>query len=803
MTRVELREADVRAVLTAVPVPALILRSEDGDGLVVSGFNDAAVRLTRGTVPRLVGRTATEAYAHAPGVADDLGRALRTGVPIVREGPFTLASDGTERLTRTHAVPVGDRFVLLLVEDLTEQTRAETLATSVIESLDDGVLAVDPHGKVILANRRAAEIIGLPLAELYAGGPWWEQLEFEEESSFPLTGPGGATRRALLGGETVSDVMVRLRRPSGGGAWVSVNFRPLGDDERPRGMVVSIRDVTDRRLAVERFEHAFEDAPIGMALVRFDGTFERVNVALCDVVGRPRSELEGARWPELVHPADRDDIERCLERVRAGDDPPAQAEHRLCLPDGSSVEALWTMSVVRDPGGGGEYAVCQFLDVSAQRRYEAELERRALQDHLTGLPNRALFGDRLEHALERLSRTRRGIGVVFLDVDEFKRVNDSLGHTAGDEVLVETARRLEEVVRAEDTICRFGGDEFVVLCEDLDADAPELTATALGERLLDRIASEPYTVAGQTVHLHASVGIAVARPGAQTTAERLVAESDAAMYRAKRRGSGRPEIAADETSGAARRLELEGDLREALSGEGGLWLAYQPIVDLVSGHLVGLEALLRWERPGHGPVFPGEIIPIAEESGLIVELGEWVMRRAIADLARWPGRSRPYVAINLGARQFGSSALVDQLRACLERNGVEPSRISLEITESVAMGDAERALATMRALKQVGVRIAIDDFGTGFSSLGYLKRFPADTVKIDREFIVDVAEPSEDRAIVEAVVSMARALELDVVAEGVETDEQRRALTRLGCRRAQGFLFARPAPLEDAVAVAG
>ena len=556
-----------------------------------------------------------------------------------------------------------------------------------------------------------------------------------------------------------------------------------------------VRDLAASMVATER---AFEDAPIGMSLVRDDGSFARVNEALAELADRPREELVRLRWPDLLHPDDREAAEDALVAWRGGADPPSRLEERLMRPDGSVVEILKTMSLAYDPTMPEDYAVCQYVDVSDRHRYEAELVRRALHDPLTGLPNRALFDDRVGHALERRERTGEAIGVLFIDLDEFKRINDSLGHNAGDVVLVETARRLGTVMRHGDTICRFGGDEFIVLCEDLPDGAVREEALELSERLIACVVERPYRVDGAEVHLRASVGIAVACPGDPTTAERLVAEADSAMYRAKAAGGGRPELARDETSTATRRLELENDLRAALRGANGLWLAYQPIVDLPRGGVAGVEALLRWDRRGHGPVSPVEIIPIAEESRLVEELGNWVLHHAISELARLPGTEQPYVAINVGAEQFSSPHLADDVRTCLRTYDVDPARVSLEITETVAMADAESALVTMTELKTVGVRIAIDDFGTGFSSLGYLKRFPADTVKIDREFIGHVDTPSGDRAIVEAVVSMAEALDLDVVAEGVETEEQRAAVAELGCRRAQGFLFARPTALDAA-----
>jgi diguanylate cyclase (GGDEF)-like protein/PAS domain S-box-containing protein len=547
------------------------------------------------------------------------------------------------------------------------------------------------------------------------------------------------------------------------------------------------------------FERAFAGAPIGMAIVALDGSFERVNDAFCRLLGREREELEGMPWAETVHPADRPAAEAWLaalpDRGSGRTD-----ELRYPLADGSDARVVKAGALVVDEQGIPERYICQFLDVSERRRYEAELEHRALHDHLTALPNRALLADRLHQAVARQSRTGETVGVVSVDLDDFKRINDSLGHEVGDRILGDTARRLERVMRPGDTICRIGGDGFVVLCEGLGDDSAQDSMVEVAHRLLDAVAERPFRVAGRQVSLHASAGVAIASPAVPLHPDRILAESEAAMYRAKRRGQGMAELADDETRTIAHRLGLESDLRAALRDDSGdLWLAYQPIVDLPGGAMVGLEALLRWDRPGHGPVSPVELIPVADDAGLMPELGDWVMRRALEELSRWRGERRPYVAINLSPHQFASSELVDTLGDRIAEHHIDPAGVSLEITEGVAMADGELALETMRALTDLGVQIAIDDFGTGFSSLAYLKRFPVDTLKIDRVFVSEVASPSGDRAIVSAVISMAAALGVDVVAEGVETEQQRRTLTRLGCRRAQGFLFGRPVPMEELV----
>jgi diguanylate cyclase (GGDEF)-like protein/PAS domain S-box-containing protein len=550
-------------------------------------------------------------------------------------------------------------------------------------------------------------------------------------------------------------------------------------------------------MAQDVFAQAFEDAPIGMAFMALDGTYLRVNQAHCETLRYSADQLVGMRWQDTIDPADVPAaIAWLAEIVRRREARARMDELRYRRSDGELIWELKTATLILDDAGEPDYFVCQFMDVTARRVYEAELERRALHDLLTGLPNRALFTDRLREALRRQQRTGEALGVVALDLDGFKRVNDSLGHGAGDEVLIQTAQRLESALGLADTVCRLGGDQFAVLRQHLAPESAEAAMLALADRLLACVQEQPYVVAGHEIVMRASAGVAITHAHTDVAAERLLAEADAALHRAKARGGGGLEVAREETIQAAYRLRMESDLRHAMEGSDGLWLAYQPIVDLRGGEVVGLEALLRWERPGHGTVSPGEIIPVAEEAGLIGELGAWVLDRAVTDLGRWGGREGPYVAVNLGAEQFMSETLARDLRECLHRNDVDPGHISLEITEGVAMADAAVALRTMQALKEVGVRLAIDDFGTGFSSLAYLKRFPADTLKIDRVFVADVDAPSEDRAIVAAVLSMADALGMEVVAEGVETERQREALELMGCGWAQGFLFARPGPIE-------
>jgi diguanylate cyclase (GGDEF)-like protein len=428
-------------------------------------------------------------------------------------------------------------------------------------------------------------------------------------------------------------------------------------------------------------------------------------------------------------------------------------------------------------------------EVEDRRLAEARASHIAHHDQLTGLPNRVLFTERLQAAIADAGAGGASVAVLFLDVDRFKNINDSLGHAAGDELLKIVGALCARQLRETDTVARLGGDEFIICLAGIESAEQ---AAAVARRLLADLA-KGFEVGGHTLHANASIGISL-YPTDGADAETLIRSADTAMYHAKDDGRGtyhffRPQM----TERVKRRLSLEIGLRHALE-RNEFELHFQPVVQLASGRLLGAEALVRWRHPERGLVSPAEFIPVAEDIGLIVPLGEWVLRQACLQAAKWSrmtGRD-PFVAVNLSARQFHNGSLVSTVMSALEEAGLPADQLELEITESILMQQSDASARMLRELEQLGTKLAIDDFGTGYSSLGYLKRFPLSTIKIDRTFIRDVCRDSDDRAIVTAIMAMAQSLDLTVTAEGVEKPEQAQLLRELGCEQVQGYLYGKP-----------
>jgi diguanylate cyclase (GGDEF)-like protein/PAS domain S-box-containing protein len=504
----------------------------------------------------------------------------------------------------------------------------------------------------------------------------------------------------------------------------------------------------------------------------------------------------GGLLADFIHPVDRARLADVLARLRDGGGPQQGLDFRAL---GRRRTAVLLEMHCRDLRDDATVAgiVVTLRDVTERRQLERELTHQAFHDSLTGLANRVLFTDRLEHALARGARDGSVVGVLFIDLDDFKVVNDTLGHAVGDQLLVAVAERISSALRADDTAARLGGDEFAALIENVrQPDAVEQTA----ERILAALA-EPVMLDGEALYAVASIGLTTTPEAG--TADELLRQADLALYVAKGAGKGRwRRYRSDHHDAMVQRLELRSALDHAVS-EGHFLLHYQPIVDLRTDETVAFEALVRWHHPVRGTIAPDEFIAVAEESGLIVPIGRWVLEQALHTVAQWrriltPGRL-DYVSVNVSVRQFRAPGFVEAVGASLRHAGVPPQALMLEITETLLMRDDEQIWADLAELREMGVRIAIDDFGTGYSSLGYLRQRPIDVVKIDKSFIDDMVDSPQQRALVSGIVSLAQTLNLTVVAEGIESTRHRDLLAELGCPLGQGYLFSRPVSATEAL----
>jgi diguanylate cyclase (GGDEF)-like protein/PAS domain S-box-containing protein len=591
----------------------------------------------------------------------------------------------------------------------------------------------------------------------------------------------------------------RLRNADGSYRWVEEVLTDLQDEPTVAGWVINIRDITDRRQAEserleaeERYRQGFERSAFGLAVMDLQQTFTSVNPALANMLGQPVERLIGSGPLEWLHPTETVTAATGIDRLLRGDAPFYKREHRMVRPEGTIVSVLIDMALVRNANDEPSYFFVQVRDITDRKRAEDALAHQALHDDLTHLPNRLLLVDRLTHSVARAERGETQVAVLFLDLDRFKLVNDGLGHVVGDELLMEVAQRLTRSVRASDTVARFGGDEFVIVREDVH-DVNE--AVEFAERIV-AILHEPIQLSGRELYATASVGIALGDGSA--SAEQLLRDADAAMYRAKDLGRARIELFSHELQQrVAARLDLETALRQAIERD-ELELLYQPIVRLADGRVVGAEALLRWHRQGRGLVLPAEFIPVAEETGMIVPIGTWALEHALAEVRALTSHNEeadwPLLAVNLSALQLRLPSSLEMVREAIRNSNVEPSMLSLEITESALMGDIDMSARAMRSLRELGVKLAVDDFGTGYSSLAYLKQLPVDCLKIDRSFIDGLPGDQHDRSITEAIITLGNSLGLTIVAEGVETVEQWIALDELGCTVGQGFLWSPPIP---------
>ncbi|MHA7277407.1 sensor domain-containing protein [Arthrobacter sp. Hz1] len=683
--------------------------------------------------------------------------------------------------------------------DITESQQAQAemgRLSSLVQFSNDAINGATLDGIITSWNAGAETIYGYSAKE--AIGRSVLMLSPAERSA-----PDEELRDRLRRGEPVNGHLVQGMRKDGTVLDISLTLSPMYDES---GLLVGssavARDVSEinrlraaSELERDRLAAAQEMAHVGS--VEWDVLADRVwrSDEYCRIHGLPVTS-ESMRGPLLhaVHPDDRDRVSQIWQGLLAHGTS-TDFTYRVELPDGSLRWIFARATLERDDDGEPLKMRGTALDITERKLGEQALERLAFQDPLTGLANRAFLAESIEQAIVDCEGRGTQVGVLFLDVDRFKVINDGLGHAAGDSLLVQLAARLLAAVRPEDTLARFAGDEFVIVCADMSGDSAQKLA-----RRIRAAVQAPFELLEREVFVDVSIGIAISRSG--DTPETLLRNSDAAMYRAK--GGGLKEaIVFDEAMHrqAKLRLAVESELPRAIE-RNQLEVHYQPVMDVASGEPIGFEALLRWQHPEHGLVGPDSFIPVAEETGQIVPIGLWVLNQAIRQIQRWrtdvPDAANWRIAVNLSARQLQDPGLHDAVAEAMRSAGIEPHALVLEITESVLMDDADQSLKTLTKLRSLGVGIAVDDFGTGYSSLSYLKRFPVTALKIDRSFTECLGGDDADAGpIVEAIAAMGRALGLRVVAEGVETREQLNEIARMRVQFAQGYLWSPAMPADQ------
>jgi diguanylate cyclase (GGDEF)-like protein/PAS domain S-box-containing protein len=588
-------------------------------------------------------------------------------------------------------------------------------------------------------------------------------------------------------------VEIRVRHRDGSWLWVEERVTNLLDDPDVAGMVLNVRDVTDRRAAVEalaaseRFHRSIlERTHEGIWVADPGGRTRFANTRVAELLRCDHEALSRGHVWDFFEEENAAQLRNGLERRAQG----LRAEYELTIPDGEGGMRWLHLSAAPWYGADGPYAgsIAVISDVTERKRMEEALEMLSLYDPLTGLPNRSLLTDRFQELSDLQQERGEDFALLIVDIDRLGRINDECGLAAGDGVIVELARRFKEAARDGDTVARSSGDEFVLLCPKADA----YTAGRIAEGLCATLA-EAVVVDGHALAVRVSVGVV---DSASLPPEQLSAAAATALARAKSAGGGRA-VVHDGALPAVdvERIRLLDDLRTAI-GSGGVEVWYQPVVRLDTDEISGVEALLRWTHPVHGPISPATFIPLAEDTDLIDQLGAMTLATACADAMTWPARDgrELYVAVNLSARQLAAPGLTDVVTEALCSSGLAPARLTLEVTETAVLSDMAEALRTLEALQAMGICIALDDFGTGYSSLTYLKQFPVQAIKIDRSFVSGLGSNAADSAIVASLISLGAAVDVHVVAEGVETSQQRDLLRRLGCRLGQGFLWSPAVP---------
>lgn len=803
----------------------------DLDGLILS-FNQAAETMLGYSSNEVIGKQTpkiihdpTEVIARAAELSEELGMPVEPGFDVfvakTRQGVV-------EEREWTYVRKDGSRFSVLLsvtamrntageiqgylgiavditlrkrFEEASAQVRANELSRALIRSLAEGVIGVtvDASHSILFLNPEAERLLGV-CEEKAIGQPL--DAVVQQHFSPGNTEPNVCANieQLLSGTKERESVEVTVRASASGRVFPVDCSISLASEVGGKDLaVISLHDISDRRQAEQRLrlsDKVFEYSAEAIMVTDPAGLILNVNPAFTWLTGYRPDEVIG-QTPRILASGrhDRAFYEALWAALlREGSWSGEIWDRRK---DGSLYPKWIIINAIREEGRTTHY-VALFYDISERKENEERINFLAHHDHLTGLPNRLMFRERMQQALVRATRSGARVALIFLDLDRFKNINDSLGHHVGDRLLIEVAHRLLGSVRLSDTVARLGGDEFVIVVENI-ADQNDAAQVAIK---VHSTLGKPFLIEDRTLHAPPSMGISLF-PDDGLDVETLMKQADTAMYQVKAAGRNNWMFYTSHMNEEVQeRIALEGDLRLALE-RGEFFLHYQPQWDVETNHLFGWEALLRWQHPERGLVSPERFIPIAEETGLILSIGDWVLATALAELRRWDdaGLARCSMSVNLSGRQFRQQMLGERIEALLETVGLTPDRLELEITESVLMEDADAASTILGRLKQHGVRIAIDDFGTGYSSLAYLKSFPINKLKIDRSFVRDIASDPNDAAIVSAIISMARSMGLRTIAEGVESDEQKDFLLSRGCTEIQGYLLGKPMPAAEAMQV--
>jgi diguanylate cyclase (GGDEF)-like protein/PAS domain S-box-containing protein len=795
---------------------AVFLTTPDG---VVLTANPAACELFGRTEEEIckIGRQGL-VDASSPKLAGFLEERARTG--RARAELILIRGDGSrfpgEVSSEVFADDQQNIRTILIVRDISKYKQSEQLLAEseeqyrlLITAMEEGVTLQDENSAILAFNKSAERILGLTADQLRSKtsfDPDWYSIH-EDGSPFP--GETHPVVKTLKTGLPQSNVIMGIHKPNGELTWISVNVQPIFKEGKttPHQVVATMHDITDHKKAEAELRiaaTAFESQE-SMMITDANGVILRVNQAFTETTGYTAEEVVG-QTPRMLKSGRHDaNFYRAMwESIhRTGT---WQGEIWDRRKNGEVYPKWLTISAVKGDDGVVTHYVGSHIDITERKVAEEKVQHLAFYDPLTDLPNRRLLMDRLQQALASSARRSRQGALLIIDLDNFKTLNDTLGHDVGDALLQQVAQRLLPCVREGDTVARLGGDEFVVVLENLSEYALEAAAQteAIGEKILTtlnqlyKLGTAGHRTTGRWWRTTTSIG-ATLFIGHQSSIEELMKQADIAMYQAKKAGRNTLRFFDPQMQEVINdRVSLERELLKALEQQ-QFQLYYQ--IQMDSSHRpLGAEALVRWNHPERGLISPAQFIPLAEETGLILPIGQWVLETACAQIKAWERNEQTrdlVLAVNVSPREFRQAAFVAQLQAVIQRHGINPQLLKLELTESLLLEDMEETIATMNALNEIGVQFSLDDFGTGYSSLQYLKQLPLDQLKIDQSFVRDITTDTSDKEIVRTIIAMARSLNLDVIAEGVETEEQRQLLMESGCTRHQGYLFSKPVPIEQ------